>query len=153
MTDDFRTDAQQTNRDIYDQLMARYQADPASLTTIEKVDLLMSDFTDMLTTEDQIKRLTAEVKEDFQRRCDRAKAFLDRLEKGVPYEYPAIWGEFQEILPERVFGNCWKIKGLENILKQVYELNYRAVAIIGKPPPTRVNNALIKMWFCATDDL
>jgi hypothetical protein len=95
----------------------------------------MSDFTDMLTSEDQIKRLTAEVKEDFQRRCDRAKAFLDRVEKSVPYDYPAIWDEFQKILPERMFGNCWKIDGLENILKQVYELNYRAVAIIGKLPP------------------
>ena len=135
MSDDFRTDAQQTNRDIYDQLMARYQADPASLTTIEKVDLLMSDFTDMLSTEDQIKRLTAEVKEDFQRRCDRAKAFLDRVEKSVPHNYPPIWDQFQKILPERMFGNCWKIEGLENILKQVYELNYRAVAIIGKLPP------------------
>jgi hypothetical protein len=115
--------------------MARYQADPASLTTIEKVDLLLSDFTEMLTSEDQIKRLTAEVKEDFQRRCDHAKAFLDRVEKSVSCGYPAIWDEFQKILPERMFGNCWNIKGLENVLQQVYELNYRAVAIIGKPPP------------------
>ncbi len=131
------TEGERLNKDVYDQLSRRYEADPQSLTFDEKCCLMLASISWGLTTEKYIKKLTAEVYFGFQRQCDRAKALLDSVENGT-YPKQSFMDDFLKIISWRMYEACFVTPGLGNIMSQITDLQNRAMALDDKrpePPP------------------
>ena len=123
------TDDQQITRSVYDSLRGRYEQNKDSLSIEEKAVLFVAAASDALRNQEKSDQLTGEINQELQARCDEAKAFLNRIESGEPYKGATFWPTFSQILPDRLFDDCFDLEGLENILQQVYILYSRAGVI------------------------
>jgi hypothetical protein len=85
-------------QDVFNQLKARYDADPASLTIDEKAALLLAGASSIMNKESELKDVCRAAKAKLKRGYDQAYELLDRYEKGTYDGLIAL--DLEKLVPE-----------------------------------------------------